>query len=397
VSANGRQGGGRWVRHPLGARILGSATIIAPAVAAVGCSVAVSIWVPQPSGLRLLWWAAVIGTGIAAFMFVRRFERHGLALAALLDITISFPVRPPSRLAVVFTAARRPRLETHNGQATSANGSGTKQAAVALAGALRAFDKWTRRETPILQRVGVGAVMLSIATIIASVTLGGPVLVGRASRSRQSLLGGATHGPTPAIASGPPASAAPSSNAGGLAPPIVTTPVGGSTVVARIQPTVRVASATPSLPSAPIPLAGAAVTGAPLGSGGPAPTIATASLTASVGAGNSGGSTIGSPGGTSATFGASTRNLSTVRFFAVRGPSVPSNGGAPGGLALSASGQSSPANGGAPGGLALSASGQSSPANGEVSSPSGDQGNRNGAGAGTDAGGQPDSGGPPAP
>lgn len=378
MSANGSHGGGRWVRHPVGARILGSATIVAPAVAAVGCAVAVSILVPQPPGLRLLWWTAVIGTGIAAFMGVRRFERHGLALAALLEMAIVFPVRPPSRLDVVLTAARRPRLEALDGNATSGNGFGTKQAAVALAGALRAFDKRTRRETPILQRAGVGVVALSIATIIASLTLGGPVAVGRASRLRHSLLGGAAHGPTPAaIPSGPPASAAPFPDTVGLAPPVPTTPVGGPTAVATIEPALHPSSAAASPASAALPAAEAAVAGGSLGGGGGAPIFTTATATAPVGAGNSGANSNGAPPSTSATFGAAPSNRGTLRALAARGPRSASNDGTPSGQA---------------------ASNPSSPATGGVSAPSGDPGNRDQAVARTVGGGQPDSrGGPSSP
>jgi hypothetical protein len=347
--------------------------IVAPSVAAVGCALAVSSLVAKPPGWSLLWWVAVIGTGIAAYVCVRRFERHGLAFAALLEMAIVFPVRPPSRLDVVI-AARRPGVETQARQPTSGNGSGTKQAAIALAAALRAFDQRTRTETPVLQRVGVGAVAVSIATIIASLTLGGPAAIGRASRSRHSFVGGAAQGPGPAaVASGPPASAARSPVATGLAPTVPTGPAGPPTALASIEPALHASSATAAPTSAQVAATGAAVGGGPLGSGG-APTIATATATAPVPADNSGARNIQAPGATSAAFGTSTGNGGTVLALAVRSPSLASASGTPRRLAFRS---------------------PRVPGNDEVSAPPGNAVDRDLADTGNDGGGQPQSDAPP--
>ena len=350
---------------------MGSIAIIAPPAAAVGSALAVSILVPRPPGLGLAWWTAVIGTGIAVFMCGRRLERHAFALAALLGMAIVFPVRPPSRLNVVFTAARLPRPETQAQPATAGNGSGTKQAAVALAGALRAFDERTRREEPVLQRLGLGAVAVSIATIVASVTLGGTATSGRASRSRHGVAGGLAGGPTqPPVASGPAANSAPLPNpvpnTAGLTPSAPTAPVGSQVpaVVQNVPPTLGAASALAAPPPAPLRAAGADVRGAALGDAG-APIVTTAAEATLVSAASDGASDSAPPAGTPAGDGP------ILHATAVR------NSSQPGAVRM----------------LGAQAVGDLSvPGKGEVSAPPGVPGRGDSGGAGADGDGQPGTG-----
>jgi hypothetical protein len=278
------------VRHPLAARIVGGLAIVAPPVAAVIGALAVSILVPRPQGLGAAWWIAVIGTGIAVFMCGRRLERHAFALAALLGMAIVFPVRPPSRLRVVLTAARLPGAEAQARTAASGDGSGTKQAAVALAGALKAFDERTRREEPVLQRLGLGAVAVSIATIVASVTLGGTHTNERASRSRTGGVGGLAGGPsTPPAASSP--ALAPPLGSAGLAPTAPSAPAVSPVVAPAERGALGLtsSSAAASLPSTALPPVSVASPGGPSASGGGTPSVSAAAATTLVSSGSDAG------------------------------------------------------------------------------------------------------------
>ena len=211
-----------WTRHPVAARVVGTSAIIAPAVAAVAGAIVVSLVVPRPADLEIVWWVAVVGTAVALFMALARIERHALSFAALLDMTLLFPCPAPSRLSVVFSAAHHQPGRPQPLDDALAGDTATKQAGVAVAGALAAFDQRTRRRAPVLQRLGLGAGAVTLSAIITSVVLAGPVTTTTSARPPRRSGGLPPGGSPPLSSPGPAAAGLPPVGAGALAPSVGT-------------------------------------------------------------------------------------------------------------------------------------------------------------------------------
>ncbi len=138
-----------WSGHPIASFLISATAILLPLLASFAAAMLAGILLPHATTLsgRVLWWAAVLGTSTAVFVVVERGGRRLLPLSALLKMTMVFPDRAPTRLAV----ARRIGLTRDLERRVAGNeelGYG-KSASVAtdilsLAAALSGHDRRTR-------------------------------------------------------------------------------------------------------------------------------------------------------------------------------------------------------------------------------------------------------------
>ncbi len=143
----GAQGAWR-SRAPLGF-LLSLLIYLVPVAASVAVALVVSRVLPRGSGLpaTVAWWAGVFAASTLALFLSERVTRRFLPLAGLLKITMVFPDRAPSRLAVAWRAATTRDLQRRLATARSAPPSDADEAAaeiLALAGALNLHDRRTR-------------------------------------------------------------------------------------------------------------------------------------------------------------------------------------------------------------------------------------------------------------
>ncbi len=139
----------RWEGRVWAARAVRALVFLAPIVAAVVVAVTVSRLLPRPEGTLgvVLWWVAVIGSATAAMILVDRLARRALPLAVLMQMTMLFPDRAPSRMKVLRLAGSTKRLEERLEASRSAGDAEMADVAenvLALAAALNDHDRLTR-------------------------------------------------------------------------------------------------------------------------------------------------------------------------------------------------------------------------------------------------------------
>ena len=105
--------GDRWAAHRGLAVLVGGAVTLVPVGVAFAVSLVVVRLVPRPtSGAGLwLWWALVVATPWMVYGGTRRLARRALPLATLLRMTLVFPDKAPSRIAVARRAGGTRSLE----------------------------------------------------------------------------------------------------------------------------------------------------------------------------------------------------------------------------------------------------------------------------------------------
>jgi putative nucleotidyltransferase with HDIG domain len=138
--------GRRWERRAVASAVVRGLVLVVPVGAALGGGVGVSDALPAPRGLlgTVGWYAATLAGSLAALMIVDRLARRLLPLAVLLRMTLVFPDRAPSRLAVALSASSRSRLSTELARARGPEAASSIQALVTLAAALNSHDRRTR-------------------------------------------------------------------------------------------------------------------------------------------------------------------------------------------------------------------------------------------------------------
>ncbi|MDQ6651027.1 MAG: HD-GYP domain-containing protein, partial [Actinomycetota bacterium] len=102
----------RWVGHPVAAMLVRLAVVLVPPGTAVAAAAAVSRRLPSPHGLAadVLWWSVLLALSTAVLVAADRVLRRVLPLAALLQMSVLFPGRAPSRFAVARQAGSTRRL-----------------------------------------------------------------------------------------------------------------------------------------------------------------------------------------------------------------------------------------------------------------------------------------------
>lgn len=92
----------RWRGRPVVAGLVVAIAHLVPLAAAVGASTLLSGRMPPPSGLAATVgaWTLVLAVSTAVLLLVDRLARRLLPLAALFRLSLLFPDRAPTRLAV---------------------------------------------------------------------------------------------------------------------------------------------------------------------------------------------------------------------------------------------------------------------------------------------------------
>lgn len=141
-----RLAGQRWVRRPFLSALVRVAVLALPIAAAMGAGIALSGALAVPRGLAATigWYAATLAASLFALVVVDRMARRFLPLAVLLRVTLVFPDRAPSRLAVALGASSRSRLAAQLARARDADVASDVEALVTLAAALNSHDRRTR-------------------------------------------------------------------------------------------------------------------------------------------------------------------------------------------------------------------------------------------------------------
>ena len=139
---------GRWHRRPVLGTALGAVIVLTPVAASVVAAVICSRVVGAPRTLAgfVAAWALVLVAATAAMALTERQVRKLLPLRALLNLSLVFPDRAPSRFRVALRSGSVARLKRAVDSRDLAREEPTEAAAtiLALAGALNAHDPRTR-------------------------------------------------------------------------------------------------------------------------------------------------------------------------------------------------------------------------------------------------------------
>jgi len=139
----------RWAAHPVLGALLRVAILVVPVVAGVLVAWSVAAALPEPLGLgdQVGWWAAVLGSSYATVLLVDRIARRLLPLAVLLELSLVFPDRAPSRLRAARTSSVRDmenRLTSLRAEGVPMQPYEAAETLVVLMGILGVHDKRTR-------------------------------------------------------------------------------------------------------------------------------------------------------------------------------------------------------------------------------------------------------------
>jgi putative nucleotidyltransferase with HDIG domain len=139
----------RWEARPILSLALRSVVMLVPIAAGVGIAAFLSRAIPRPSGGEaVLWWAGLFAASAVTAWAVDRVARRLLPLAVLLQLTMLFPDRAPSRFAVARRVGTTRSLEERVRKAREAGEEDDPtQAAVRileLVATLNAHDRQTR-------------------------------------------------------------------------------------------------------------------------------------------------------------------------------------------------------------------------------------------------------------
>jgi putative nucleotidyltransferase with HDIG domain len=139
----------RWIARPGLAFGVRAVSLAAPVLAGAGAGLAVATAVARPSGPAFLAWLAVLlGTSCLAVAIVERWAKRLLPLATLLNLSLAFPDRVPSRFRVA-RAAGSPRVLEDRIRHAREHGldddpSRAAESILTLVAALSAHDRKTR-------------------------------------------------------------------------------------------------------------------------------------------------------------------------------------------------------------------------------------------------------------
>jgi hypothetical protein len=211
-----------WKRRPALAKLVRGAAWVVPIMASLGAAFAVSFLLTRPNGLGLLmWWAVIAAAGTLTLVVFEPLARRAVILAALLDLSLVFPSKAPSRSFIALGVSSHRRLQIRLIQTSAHNSFANGRIAerMALASALGVLRQERHRRTSRARAIG-SAFVVAAALITGTVLLRAP---------RQAPLGHPAAGPAVA-AHGPRAGipASPSPPEGTLPSPTPTPAAGAS-------------------------------------------------------------------------------------------------------------------------------------------------------------------------
>jgi HD-GYP domain-containing protein (c-di-GMP phosphodiesterase class II) len=154
----------RWSGRPAVSAMVSALIFLVPLAASllVGWFAHRLVRAPEPLGLRSIWWLGQVALAALVFTSVERFTRRFLPLAALLKMTMVFPDRAPTRLAVARGAGRTKDLEARIDQAMQEAATGSVgDAAVKILSLVTALGSHDRRTRGHSERVRVVTDMIA--------------------------------------------------------------------------------------------------------------------------------------------------------------------------------------------------------------------------------------------
>ena len=141
---------GRWTQRPYFALLLRLLILLLPLALAVSSAVFVSRVVPRPDAAtgRVSWWLMLMGVSAFILYVADRLMRRLLPLVMLLQLSLVFPDRAPSRLRVALRAGSRRRtkrlLERARQASSEDDPSDAAAAILSLVASLAQHDRTTR-------------------------------------------------------------------------------------------------------------------------------------------------------------------------------------------------------------------------------------------------------------
>jgi HD-GYP domain-containing protein (c-di-GMP phosphodiesterase class II) len=142
--------GGRWTARPGLARALGLTLVLLPVVAGATTAFMATHVVAEPDGggPRVLWWLSMFVASFAMSAGTQRLCRRAVPLKSLLNMTLVFPDRAPSRLVTARLAGSTKALQRRvdEARAAGANDTPTRGAEqiLALVAMINRHDRRTR-------------------------------------------------------------------------------------------------------------------------------------------------------------------------------------------------------------------------------------------------------------
>jgi hypothetical protein len=140
----------RWAGRPLLARTVRVVVFLGPLLLSLVVTAAATRLVPAPhgTGARVLWWVALLLLSTATVWAADRLLRRLIPLAALLEMSVLFPGRAPTRFSVARQSGSTRQLEELVARARESDEHTEPVVAasriLALVGALRSHDRATR-------------------------------------------------------------------------------------------------------------------------------------------------------------------------------------------------------------------------------------------------------------
>ncbi|MDQ3974042.1 MAG: HD domain-containing protein [Actinomycetota bacterium] len=140
----------RWRSRPLSSALLRLAGFLGPVAASVAAAVAAAQALPAPTSpvTTGLWWAAVFGVATTALVAAERVGRRLMPLVMLLELTMLFPARAPSRLSLARRAGStrqlRERLDRARERGLEDEAARAAETILTLVAALQTHDRRTR-------------------------------------------------------------------------------------------------------------------------------------------------------------------------------------------------------------------------------------------------------------
>ncbi len=140
----------RWHGRPVLAALVSGSIHVVPIALSIAAATIAGHLLPRPhtTGGLVAWWLAVLAVPVVVLAGTQRVARRALPLAVLLKMTMVFPDRAPSRLAMVRKSGSTRHLARRVEDART-NGALDEpvmaaERILALAGALNAHDRLTR-------------------------------------------------------------------------------------------------------------------------------------------------------------------------------------------------------------------------------------------------------------
>ena len=197
-------GAERWPRRTVLNLVVRGLVLAVPIGASVIAGVALSHLVASPNGVlaTLAWYALILIPSLVVLVVVDHFARRFLPLAVLLRLSLVFPDRAPSRLAVALHAGNPRRLAAYLQESTEAGRSSDTETILTLAAALNAHDRRTRGHSERVRALSTSSRPSSCGGRPSCTTSGSCAWHRRCSTSAANLIGanGAPFGGIPSTA-----------------------------------------------------------------------------------------------------------------------------------------------------------------------------------------------------